>query len=130
MQILQPEGWALPRGYAHGVVTSGRQVFISGQIGWDGKQRFVGTDFISQAAQALRNVVAVLEQAGGRPDHIVRMTWYVVDKREYVAAYRELGIAYREIMGAHYPAASAVQVAGLVEDLARVEIEATAVIPQ
>jgi enamine deaminase RidA (YjgF/YER057c/UK114 family) len=130
VEIFQPNGWQKPRGYSHGIAARGRQVFVSGQIGWDAAQQFVGTDFVSQARQALRNIVVILEQAGAKPEHIVRMTWYVVDKREYVAAYAELGVAYREVMGAHYPAATAVQVAGLVEDLARVEIEATAVIPE
>lgn len=129
MQILQPADWAKPKGYANGVVASGRQVFIGGQIGWDAQCRFASADFVAQARQALENIVAILAEADGKPEHIVRLTWYVVDKREYIAAYRELGRAYRAVMGRHYPAMTAVQVAALIEDAARVEIEATAVIP-
>ncbi len=129
MQILQPAGWAQPKGYANGVVASGRQVFIGGQVGWDAECRFASADFVAQARQALANIVAILAEAEGKPEHIVRLTWYVVDKREYIAAYRELGRAYRTVMGRHYPAMTAVQVAALIEDAARVEIEATAVIP-
>jgi enamine deaminase RidA (YjgF/YER057c/UK114 family) len=129
MDILHPPGWAAPRGYAHGVVANGRTVFVSGQIGWNAQGRFDTVDFVSQARQALTNIVAVLAQAGAQPEHIARMTWYVVDKREYLASAKALGAAYREIIGNHYPAMSAVQVAALIEDDARVEIEATAVIP-
>ena len=129
MDFLQPPGWVKPRGYSNGVVARGRQVFIGGQIGWDGQCRFASADFVAQARQALANIVSVLAEAGGKPEHVVRLTWYVVDKREYVASYPELGKAYREVMGRHYPAMTAVQVAALVEDAARVEIEAEAVIP-
>jgi enamine deaminase RidA (YjgF/YER057c/UK114 family) len=129
MQILQPPGWAKPRGYANGVAASGRLVFISGQIGWDDQCQFHATDFVGQARQALNNVLAVLAEAGGKPEHITRLTWYVVDKQAYVASYRELGVVYRELMGNHYPAMTAVQVAALIEDAAQVEIEATGVIP-
>ena len=129
MQILQPPGWIPPKGYSNGIVAQGRQVFIGGQIGWDGQCRFASSDFVAQARQALQNIVDILAEAGGRPEHITRMTWYVVDKREYVAAYRDLGRAYRDVIGRHYPAMTAVQVMALVEDAARVEIEATAVIP-
>ena len=129
MQILQPPGWAKPRGYANGVAASGRLVFISGQIGWDDQGRFHATDFVGQARQAIQNVLAVLAEAGGRPEHITRLMWYVVDKQEYVASYKELGVVYRELMGSHYPAMTAVQVAALIEDAAKVEIEAIAVIP-
>lgn len=129
MHILQPPGWVKPRGYSNGVVTRGRQVFVGGQIGWDGQCRFASADFVDQARQALQNIVDILAEAGARPEHVVRLTWYVVDKREYVAAYPRLGKAYREVMGRHYPAMTAVQVAALVEDAARVEIEAEAVIP-
>ena len=129
MQILQPPGWARPRGYSNGIAASGRMVFVSGMIGWDADCVFHTDDFAAQVRQALLNVVAVLAEAGGKPEHIARMTWYVVDKQEYVAAYKEIGAAYREIIGAHYPAMTAVQVAGLVEDRARVEIEVTAVLP-
>ena len=129
MEILQPPGWARPRGYSNGIAASGRMVFVSGMIGWDADCVFHTDDFAAQVRQALLNVVAVLAEAGGKPEHIARMTWYVVDKQEYVAAYKEIGAAYREIIGAHYPAMTAVQVAGLVEDRARVEIEVTAVLP-
>jgi enamine deaminase RidA (YjgF/YER057c/UK114 family) len=129
MKILQPAGWAPPRGYSNGVAARGTLVFVGGQIGWNPQGRFESDDFAAQARQALANVVAVLAEAGGKPEHIARMTWYVTDKREYVAAYKALGEAYREIMGRHYPAMTTVEVAALVEDRARVEIEATAVIP-
>ncbi len=130
MHILQPAGWVLPKGYSNGVVTSGRQVYIGGQVGWDSDCRFTSTDFVLQAHQALENIVTILAEAGGKPENIVRMTWYVMDKREYIAAYHELGTVYRAVMGRHYPAMTAVQVAALIEDAARVEIEATAVIPE
>lgn len=129
MHILQPAGWVVPKGYSNGVVSRGRQVYIGGQVGWDSHCRFASTDFVLQARQALENIVTILAEAGGKPENIVRMTWYVVDKREYIASYRALGRAYREVMGRHYPAMTAVQVAALIEDAARVEIEATAVIP-
>ncbi len=128
-KILQPEGWAAPRGYSNGIEARGRTVVIGGQIGWDGQCRFHTSDFAAQARQALQNIVAILAEAGGKPEHIIRMTWYVVDKREYIAAYPELGRAYREVIGRNFPAMTAVQVAGLIEDAARVEIEATAMIP-
>jgi len=129
IQILQPAGWAAPKGYSNGIAARGRSVVIGGQIGWDGQCRFHTSDFAGQARQALQNIVAVLAEAGGRPEHIIRMTWYVIDKREYLAAYPELGRAYREVIGRNFPAMTAVQVAGLMEDAARVEIEATAIIP-
>src|SRR5258708_24351835 len=129
MEILQPPGWAAPRGYANGIAASGRIVFVSGQVGWNAQGRLEATDFVGQARQALANVVAVLGEAGARPEHIARMTWYVVDKREYVASSKALGAVYREVIGNHYPAMTAVEVAALVEDGARVEIEVTAVIP-
>ena len=130
MEFLQPPGWARPRGYSNGVAASGRMVFVSGMIGWDGQGVFHSDDFAAQVRQALLNVVAVLGEAGARPEHIVRMTWYVLDKHEYVAAYKEIGTVYREIIGKHFPAMTAVQVAGLVEDRARVEIEVTAVVAE
>ena len=130
MDFLQPEGWAAPRGYSNGVAATGRMVFVSGMVGWDADGVFHTDDFAGQVRQALENVVAVLAAGGARPEHIVRMTWYVLDKKEYVAAYPAIGIAYRELIGRHFPAMSAVQVAGLVEDRARVEIEVTAVVPQ
>lgn len=129
MQVLQPSGWARPRGYANGVVARGRQVFIAGMIGWDGEGRFHSDDFAEQARQALANVVAVLAEAGGKPEHIVRMTWYVTSKREYLAAGKAVGAAYRELIGCYNAAMSAVEVSALMEDRAKVEIEATAVIP-
>lgn len=129
MQILQPPTWARPRGYSQGVSAAGRMVFISGQIGWDEQCRFQTNDFVAQARQALQNILTILAEAEGRPEHIVRLTWYVVDKHEYLARSKELGQVYRALMGQHYPAMTAVQVAGLVENQALVEIEATAVVP-
>ena len=130
MEVLQPDGWARPKGYANGVVTQGRQVYIAGMIGWDAQGRFHSDDFAGQAQQALQNIVDVLEVAGGKPEHIVRMTWYVTDKREYLAAGREVVKAFREIIGSYNAAMTAVQVSALIEDRAKVEIEATAVIPE
>lgn len=129
MKILQPPGWTPPKGYANGVAARGTFVAIGGQIGWNAKQAFESDDFVAQARQALENVVAVLGEAGGRPEHIVRMTWYVVDRGEYVASLRSLGRAYREVIGRHFPAMTAVEVSGLVEARAKVEIEATAIVP-
>jgi enamine deaminase RidA (YjgF/YER057c/UK114 family) len=129
MEILQPPGWPRPRGYANGIAARGRLVFVSGMIGWNADGQFDSDDFTAQAGQALRNVVAVLREADARPEHIVRMTWYVVDRREYLAAGSALGAVYREIVGAHYPAMTAVEVRALIEDRARVEIEVTAVVP-
>jgi len=129
LQILQPAGWAAPKGYSNGIAARGRTVVVGGQVGWDSQCRFHTSDFAGQAKQALQNIVAVLAEAGGKPEHIIRMTWYVIDKREYLASYPELGRAYREVIGRNFPAMTAVQVAGLMEDAARVEIEATAVIP-
>ena len=129
MQVLLPEGWPRPKGYANGVVASGRQVFIAGMIGWDSQGVFHTDDFAEQTRQALQNIVDVLREAGGKPEHIVRMTWYVLDRREYLAAGREVGKAYRDIIGSYNAAMSAVEVRALMEDRARVEIEATAVIP-
>ena len=130
MKILQPPGWAKPRGYSNGIAAKGTQVFIGGQIGWDAECKFASDDFAAQARQALANIVAVLAEAGGKPEHITRMTWYVTDKGEYIAAYKAIGEAYRDIIGKHFPAMSAVQVVALVEDRAKVEIEATAVVPE
>ena len=129
MKVLQPKGWTPPRGYANGVAARGTQVFVGGQIGWNAQQQFESDDFVAQARTALRNIVAVLAEAGARPEHLVRLTWYVVDKREYVASYRALGAVYREVVGRHFPAMTAVEVKALIEDRARVEIEATAIIP-
>jgi enamine deaminase RidA (YjgF/YER057c/UK114 family) len=129
MKILQPARWPRPKGYANGVVASGRTVFVSGMIGSDAKGAVVAGDFVAQARQALKNIVEVLAEAGAKPGHIARMNWYVVDKKEYLAVQSELGAAYREIIGRHFPAMTAVQVASLIEDAARLEIEVTAVIP-
>ena len=128
--ILAPKGWRAPRGYSNGIVAEGRQVFIAGQIGWDGDEQFDSDDFAQQFEQALRNIAAVLAEAGGKPEHVVRLTWYIVDKAEYLAAGKTVGEAYRRVFGRHYPVMSVVQVVALVEDRARVEIEATAVIPR
>jgi len=129
MKILHPPGWKSTPGYANGIAARGTLIFISGQIGWNASGQFETDDFVAQAKVALANVVAVLHEAGGKPEHIVRMTWYVVDKREYVAAQRELGIAYRDVMGRHFPAMTAIEVKALIEERAKVEIEATAVVP-
>lgn len=129
MKRLQPPGWAPPKGYANGVAARGMIVFVGGQIGWNAHQQFESDDFVAQARRALQNVVAVLDEAGARPAHIVRMTWYVVDRDEYGAALEELGRAYRDVIGRHYPAMTAIQVVALMEPQARVEIEATAVVP-
>lgn len=128
--ILQPEGWARPRGYANGVSARGRMIFLAGQIGWDAQQRFVGADLVTQAKQALQNIVAILAEDGARPEHIVRLTWYVTDRAAYLAAGAALGAAYRDVMGRHFPAMTAVEVSSLMEADAVVEIEATAVVPE
>jgi len=129
MQVLQPSHWPRPKGYANGVAVRGRQVFIAGMIGWDGQGVFHSDDFAAQARQALANIVDVLREAGGKPKHIVRMTWYVTSKAEYLAAGREIGKAFREIIGFYDIAMTAVEVTALIEDRAKVEIEVTAVIP-
>lgn len=130
LEILQPEGWPRPRGYANGIAAEGRLVFVAGLIGCTPDGRFDALDFVGQVRQTLLNIIEVLRAAGAEPQHVVRMTWYVRDKKEYLACGRELGRVYREIMGRHFPAMALVQVADLVEDLARVEIETTAVIPR
>ena len=130
MQILQPPGWRLPGGYSNGVAAEGRMVFVAGLIGWDENSEFQSDDFIAQTALALKNTVAVLAEAGAGPEHVTRMTWYITDKQEYLSRGRELGEVYRDVMGRHYPAMAMVQVAGLVDDRAKVEIETTAVVPQ
>ena len=129
MQILLPEGWPRPRGYSNGVSVRGRQVFVAGMIGWDAQGNFHSDDLVAQVRQALLNVVAVLQEAGARPEHIVRMTWYVTDKREYLAQAHEIGAVFREIIGSFNAAMTAVQVVALIEDRAKVEIEVTAVVP-
>lgn len=130
MDILQPPGWARPRGYSNGISATGRTVCLSGMVGWDAQCAFQTDDFAGQVRQALQNIVEVLTEANAKPEHIVRMTWYVIDKKEYVGAYKEVGEAYRDIIGRHYPTMTAVQVAGLIEDRARVEIEVTAIVPE
>jgi enamine deaminase RidA (YjgF/YER057c/UK114 family) len=129
-KTINPEGWPRPRGYANGVLAQGSQLYIAGQIGWDENERFPGPDFLPQAEQALRNIVSVLEAAGGSPEHLVRMTWYVTDKQAYIANLSEIGGMYREIIGKHYPAMTAIEVSSLMEDEAVIEIEATAVLPE
>jgi len=133
MNILQPSDWAPPRGYSNGIMSEltvgSRIIFVGGQIAWNAQQQFESDDLAEQVGQALRNVVAVLKEGGAGPEHITRMTWYVVDKKEYVASLREIGQQYREIIGRNFPAMTAVEVADLVEDRAKVEIEVTAVVP-
>ena len=127
--ILQPAGWTQPKGYANGVAAEGRLVFVGGQIGWDRQNRFESDELVDQVRQTLRNIVDVLAEAGARPEHVVSMTWYLTDKKEYLANLKSIGKAYREVMGRHFPAMAVVQVTALVEDRAKVEIQATAVIP-
>jgi enamine deaminase RidA (YjgF/YER057c/UK114 family) len=129
MKKLQPPDWAEPRGYANGVMARGALIFVGGQIGWNHAQQFESDDFIAQTRQALLNISAVLKAAGARPEHMVRMTWYVVDRVEYLARLKELGGVYREVMGKNFPAMTCVEVSGLVEERARIEIEVTAVLP-
>ena len=128
--ILQPEGWAKPVGYANGIAARGRQIFVAGQVGWTGQCRFETDDLGGQVRQTLQNIVAVLAEAGARPEHLTSMTWYFTDKAEYLANLRGIGEAYREVIGRHFPAMAAVQVVALVEDRAKVEIQATAVVPE
>ena len=129
-EAILPAGWPRPKGYANGVVARGRTLFIAGMIGWDAQGQFASDDFAAQARQALANIAAVLAQAGGKPEHLVRMTWYVTDKREYLAASKEIGRAFRELIGCYDIAMTAVQVTALIEDRAKVEIEATAMLPE
>jgi enamine deaminase RidA (YjgF/YER057c/UK114 family) len=129
MQILQPPGWARARGFSNGIAAQGKLVFIAGQIGWDGQQQWKERGFAGQFRQALENIITVLKEANGKPEHIVRLTWFVLDKQEYMNSLKAVGEAYRELMGRHYPTMAVVQVSGLVEPEARLEIEATAVIP-
>ena len=128
MKILHPPSWARPKGYSNGIAAKGQVIFVGGMVGWDADGQFVSNELVGQVRQALMNVVAVLAEAKAKPEHIVRMTWYLLDKKEYLAASKQLGEAYREIIGTHYPAMSAVQVTALLEDKARVEIEVTAVL--
>jgi enamine deaminase RidA (YjgF/YER057c/UK114 family) len=129
MKILQPPGWAKPRGFSNGIAATGKFVFVAGQIGWTGEGKWEAKDFAGQFRQTLKNTIAVLAEAGAKPEHIVRMTWYILDRQEYLAAAKDVGAAYRELIGRHYPAMAVVQVGALIEDQARLEIETTAVIP-
>ena len=128
-KLLQPPGWVPAKGYANGIATRGTLVFVGGQIGWNAQQQFETDDFIEQTQQALRNIAAVLKEAGAGPEHMVRMTWYVIDRDEYNARLKELGAVYREVIGKHFPAMTCVAVAALMEARAKVEIEVTAVVP-
>ena len=129
MKTILPEGWPRPKGYANGIVAEGKLLFIAGQIGWNEKEQFESDDFVAQVEQALKNIVAVLHAAGGKPEHIARLTWYVTDKKEYLSRLADVGAAYRRTLGAVFPTMSLVQVVALVENRAKVEIEATAVLP-
>ena len=129
MKHLHPPGWLPAKGYANGIAARGTPIFVGGQIGWNGQQQFESDDFIAQTAQALRNIVEVLKEANAAPEHIARMTWYILDRAEYIARLKELGTVYREVMGRNFPAMSCVQVAALIEARAKVEIEVTAVLP-
>jgi enamine deaminase RidA (YjgF/YER057c/UK114 family) len=129
-QFLHPRTWKQPKGFANGIAAEGRLVFLAGQVGWNAEQIFESDDFVAQTRQALANIVALVAEAGGGPEHIVRLTWFVLDKKDYLSRLRELGDAYRAVMGKHFPAMSLVQVGALVEDKAKVEIEATAVVPK
>lgn len=129
LHLLQPDGWAAPRGYSNGVVATGRQLYVAGQIGWDAQQRIVPGGLVPQVRQALENIVTVLATGGARPEHLVRLTWYLTDRAAYLAAAKEIGAVYREVIGRRYPAMTAVEVSALMEAEAVVEIEATAVIP-
>lgn len=128
-QVLHPVGWVPARGYANGIAARGTQIFVGGQIGWNAQQQFESDDFIAQCRQTLRNVVDVLKAGGAGPEHMVRMTWYVISRDEYNARLKELGTVYREVIGKHFPAMTCVQVAGLMEARAKVEIDVTAVLP-
>jgi len=128
-QFLHPRNWKPAKGYANGVAAEGRTIFLAGQIGWNTEQKFESRDFVAQTRQALRNIVAIVQEAGGRPEHVTRLTWFVTDKKEYLSRLAELGEAYRGVMGKHFPAMTMVQVVALMEDDAKVEIEALAVVP-
>jgi enamine deaminase RidA (YjgF/YER057c/UK114 family) len=130
MQILQPPAWARAKGFSNGIAAEGKLVFIAGQIGWTGQGEWKERSFAGQFRQALQNILEIVREANGRPEHLVRLTWYILDKKEYLASLKEVGAAYRELMGKHYPTMAVVQVSGLVEEEARLEIEATAVIPE
>jgi enamine deaminase RidA (YjgF/YER057c/UK114 family) len=128
--FLHPRAWKRPKGYANGVAADGRMIFVAGQVGWNAEQTFESVDFVAQTRQALANVVAVVREAGGKPEHITRLTWYILDKSDYVSRLHEVGEAYRDTIGRHFPAMTMVQVTALIENEAKVEIEATAVIPK
>ena len=130
MKIIQPPGWTKPKGYSNGIVAKGRLVFVAGQVGWNAQEKFETSDLAGQARQALKNIVAILAEAGAGPEHICRMDWFLADVKEYNASLRELGAAYREVIGKHYPVMTAVQVGGFVETGAKLEIEVTAVLPE
>ncbi len=129
MRILQPPGWARPKGFSNGISCRGRLIFIAGQVGWTGQGEWKEKSFAGQFRQTLLNIISVLKEANGKPEHIVRLTWYVLDKKEYLDSLKEVGIAYRQIMGRHFPTMAVIQVSGLIEAQARLEIEATAVLP-
>jgi enamine deaminase RidA (YjgF/YER057c/UK114 family) len=129
-QFLHPRHWKRAKGYANGIAAEGRIVFVAGQVGWNADQKFESQDFVAQTRQALQNIVAVVREAGGAPEHIARLTWFITDKREYLSRLAEIGEAYRSVMGTHFPAMTMVQVVALVEDEAKVEIEASAVMPK
>src|SRR5579863_7307912 len=129
-QFLDPRGWKQPKGFANGIAAEGRLVFLAGQVGWNAEQIFESDDFVAQVRQALANIVALVAEAGGKPEHIVRLTWFVLSKQEYLSSLRELGDAYRSVMGRHFPTMTLVQIGALLEDGAKVEIEATAVVPK
>jgi enamine deaminase RidA (YjgF/YER057c/UK114 family) len=130
MEFFNPPGWVRPKGYSNGIAASGRMVFVAGMVGWNEQEVFEAHDLVGQARQIFKNIVAVLAEAGAKPEHIVRMTWFITDKDEYLACGKELGAAYREIIGRHFPVMAVVMIAGLIETGAKLEIEATAVIPE
>ncbi len=130
MRNLQPPGWPRPKGYANGISASGRMIFTAGVIGWDEEERFAASDLVGQLRQVLLNILAILKEDGAGPEHVVRMTWYVTDRGDYVAHAREIGAVYRELMGKNFPTMAVVEVSGLVEPEARIEIEATAMVPE
>ena len=129
-EFLHPRNWKPAKGYANGVAAAGRTIFLAGQIGWNAEQKFESRDFVAQTRQALLNIIAIVHEAGGKPEHITRLTWFVTDKKEYLSRLSEIGEAYRSVMGKHFPAMTMVQVAALIEDEAKVEIEASAVVPK
>jgi enamine deaminase RidA (YjgF/YER057c/UK114 family) len=128
--FLHPQNWKKPKGFANGIVAEGRMVFLAGQVGWNAEQQFESADFVAQARQALANIAALVAEAGGQVEHITRLTWFVIDKKDYLSRLAELGQAYRSVMGRHFPVMTLVQVTALVEDQAKVEIEGTAVVPK